>query len=167
MGRLNSTWFTLFIAFSVVGIFASSVVLYTYYYLHTQPPLCTLNGLRSPFPGVTIDCLKVLSSRYADVFDMPLDALALIWFILNIIAVVAYSYAGDRLSMLSFRFLVYWRFLGLAIIPYLLFVEFAILRAVCLYCTIMHAMIIADFAVVTVYAYKYNLGLIRIGARRL
>ncbi|WP_291765393.1 vitamin K epoxide reductase family protein [Caldivirga sp. UBA161] len=153
MGRLTLKWLGLFIAFSVVGIFSSGVVLYTYYYLHNAPPLCTLNGEPTPFPGVTVNCIRVLSSPYAEVADVPLDVLAIFWFIINIIMAIAYDKSGEKVAHGLFRALMYWRFLGLAIIPYLLYVEFAILHALCLYCTIMHSMIIADFIVITVYAY--------------
>ncbi|WP_291999996.1 vitamin K epoxide reductase family protein [Caldivirga sp.] len=153
MGRLTPKWLGLFIAFSVVGIFSSGVVLYTYYYLHNAPPLCTLNGESSPFPGVTVNCIRVLSSPYAEVADVPLDVLAVFWFIINIVMAIAYDRSRERVADRLLRILMYWRFLGLAIIPYLLYVEFAILHALCLYCTIMHSMIIADFIVITVYAY--------------
>ena len=156
MARLNKYWLILFLIFSIVGVFSSSIVLYTYYYLHIAPPLCS--GIQSPFPGVTIDCIKVLSSSYAELFDLPLDFLALIWFIINIILVLMYYYG--KYEKLSFKFLMYWRFIGLLIIPYLVYIEFVILKAICLYCTIMHLMIIADFIVVTVYAYKNKLGIL-------
>ncbi|MFP3073869.1 MAG: vitamin K epoxide reductase family protein [Caldivirga sp.] len=153
MGRLSLKWLTLFVAFSVVGIFSSAVVLYTYYYLHNAPPLCTVGGSQSPFPGVTINCIKVLSSPYAELADVPLDVLAVFWFVANIAMAMAYDKVAEPAAGKLLRALMYWRFLGLAIIPYLLYVEFAILHALCLYCTIMHSMIIADFIVITVYAY--------------
>lgn len=155
-GRLTPLWLTLFLAFSVMGIFSSSVVLYTYYYLHTAPPLCSINGLKSPFPGVTINCLKVLSSPYAELADMPLDVLAVIWFISNIAMVIAYNYVEEKWAYRIINMLMYWRFIGLLVVPYLVYVEFAILHAVCLYCTIMHSMIIADFVVITVYMARYK-----------
>lgn len=155
MSRLGPKWLVLFIVFSVVGIFSSAVVLYTYYYLHTAPPLCTSGGANSgsPFPGVTINCLKVLSSPYAEVADVPLDVLAIVWFIINIMMAIAYDRVPGSVANKLLNVLMYWRFLGLAVIPYLLYVEFVILHALCLYCTIMHSMIIADFVVITVYAY--------------
>jgi len=55
------------------------------------------------------------------------------------------------LSRRAAAFIFWWRLLGLAILPYLLYLEFAVLKAVCLYCTIMHIMIIADFAVITLF----------------
>ncbi|MGC9132906.1 MAG: vitamin K epoxide reductase family protein [Nanopusillaceae archaeon] len=157
MGKLNKYWLTLFLIFSIIGIFSSSIVLYIYYYLHIAPPLCT--NISSPFPGVTIDCIKVLSSKYAELFDEPLDFLAIIWFIINIILVLIYNYSRNY-DKIIFRFLMYWRFIGLLIIPYLIYIEFFILKAVCLYCTIMHIMIIADFIVVTYYSYKNKLGIL-------
>ena len=44
--------------------------------------------------------------------------------------------------------------MGVAILPYLIYLEFAVLKAVCIYCTIMHAMILADFAVITIFLRK-------------
>ena len=50
-----------------------------------------------------------------------------------------------------------WRFVGLAIVPYLMTVEFVILRTVCIYCTIMHVSILIDFVIITYFVfYKKN-----------
>jgi len=35
---------------------------------------------------------------------------------------------------------------GIAVVPYLVYVELAVIRAICLYCTVMHAAIVVDFA---------------------
>jgi Predicted membrane protein len=43
-----------------------------------------------------------------------------------------------------------WRFIGIAIVPYLIYIELAIVRAICVYCTIMHSAIIIDFILITV-----------------
>ncbi len=152
MPRLVGMWLALMIAFSVIGLFASSVVLYTYYYLHTLPPFCT--SFKSPFPGVTIDCLRVLSSRYSDVGGIPLDLLAAIWFIVNLALVLTYDLGPGRLASLAINSLFYWRFLGIAIVPYLIYVEFYVLHAICIYCTVMHIMIIIDFVVITIFLIK-------------
>ncbi|MDG6976023.1 MAG: hypothetical protein JRN27_08035, partial [Nitrososphaerota archaeon] len=42
-----------------------------------------------------------------------------------------------------------WRFIGLILVPYLVFVEVGILHAICVYCTMMHVAIILDFVVVS------------------
>ena len=152
MRRLTKTWLVLMLVFSAVGLFASSVVIYTYYYLHELPPLCT--SFKSPFPGVTIDCERVLSSRYSDIGGVPLDLLAAIWFIANITLVLIYDLGPQRLASLALNTLFYWRFIGIAVVPYLIFVETYLLHALCMYCTIMHVMIIIDFVVITVFFIK-------------
>ncbi|WP_069808062.1 vitamin K epoxide reductase family protein [Vulcanisaeta thermophila] len=149
MGRLTTKWLTLLLTFSVVGLFASAVVVYTYYYLRTLPPFCT--SFKSPFPGVTADCEVVLSSRYSDVGGVPLDVLAAVWFVINIVLVIVYDLAGGSLALLAIRFLYFWRFIGIVVVPYLIYVEFFILHAICIYCTVMHIMIIVDFVALTLY----------------
>lgn len=152
MGRLTGTWLVLMLAFSLIGLFASSIVIYTYYYLRKLPPLCT--SFKSPFPGITIDCERVLSSRYSDINGVPLDLLAAIWFIINIILVITYDLGQSSIATLSINVLFYWRFLGIAMVPYLIFVETYLLHALCIYCTVMHVMIIIDFAIITTYFIK-------------
>ncbi len=140
------------LTFSVIGLFTSSIVIYTYYYLRELPPLCT--SFKSPFPGITIDCERVLSSRYSDIGGVPLDLLAAVWFIVNIILVLTYDLGPGNLAKLALDSLFYWRFIGIVVVPYLIFVETYLLHALCIYCTIMHAMIIIDFIVITVFFIK-------------
>ncbi|ADN49753.1 vitamin K epoxide reductase family protein [Vulcanisaeta distributa] len=149
MRRLTGTWLVLMLIFSAVGLFASSIVIYTYYYLRELPPLCT--SFKSPFPGITIDCERVLSSKYSDIGGVPLDLLAAIWFIVNIILVLMYDLGPGNLATLAINALFYWRFIGIVVVPYLIFVETYLLHALCIYCTVMHIMIIIDFAVITIF----------------
>ena len=159
MHRLTGMWLVLMLAFSSIGLFASSVVIYTYYYLHTLPPFCST--FRSPFPGVTLDCEIVLSSKYSDVGGVPLDVLAAVWFIINVALVLIYDLGPGRLASLAINLLFYWRFLGIAVVPYLIFVEVYLLHAICIYCTVMHIMIIIDFTVITIFLAR-NKGLLRV-----
>ncbi len=152
MGRLTSKWLALMLLFSSIGLFASSIVVYTYYYLRQLPPFCT--AFKSPFPGVTIDCEIVLSSRYSDIGGVPLDVLAAIWFIVNIMLVLIYDLGPPTFANISINALFYWRFIGIIVVPYLIFVETYLLHAICIYCTIMHIMIIIDFTIITIYFMK-------------
>lgn len=144
MGR--RAWFVLLIAFSIGGLISSALVLYMWYVLETAPPGCYLPS--RILPGVTIDCVKVLTSPYSHVGPIPLDGLAAAWFAANIVMVAAYFYANNRGLL---KALFYWRLVGLAILPYLLYVEFAVLEALCLYCTMMHIFIIIDFVLITLF----------------
>lgn len=148
MGR--RIWFILLTAFSAGGFISSLLVLYMWYVLGRLPPGCYLP--QAVLPGVTIDCLRVLTSPYSHVGPVPLDALASVWFMANIGLVVAYFYLLPADSVV--RALYYWRIVGLAILPYLLFVELAVLKALCLYCTIMHIFIIIDFIIITLFIKK-------------
>ncbi|WP_229709894.1 vitamin K epoxide reductase family protein [Vulcanisaeta souniana] len=149
MGKLARLWLMLMLTFSLIGLFASSIVIYTYYYLRELPPLCST--FKSPFPGITIDCERVLSSKYSDIGGVPLDLLAAVWFVINIILVILYNFGSGNVATLAINALFYWRFLGIIIVPYLIVVETYLLHALCVYCTIMHIMIIIDFTVVTVF----------------
>jgi uncharacterized membrane protein len=158
MGRLEKSWLALMLAFSAAGLFASSVVIYTYYYLHELPPLCT--SFKSPFPGVTIDCERVLSSKYSDIGGVPLDLLAAIWFVINIAFVITYDIGPGMVARFAINALFYWRFLGIVVVPYLIYVETYLLHALCIYCTIMHVMIIIDFTVITLYLVRLRRGVV-------
>ncbi len=144
MGRTG--WFVLLTAFSIGGLISSALVLYLWYVLGTAPPGCYLPN--RILPSVTIDCVKVLASPYSRVGPIPLDGLAAVWFAANIGMVTAYFYAHRR-SVL--KALLYWRLMGLAILPYLLYAEFAVLKALCIYCTMMHIFIIIDFIIISLF----------------
>nr|WP_053240503.1 vitamin K epoxide reductase family protein [Pyrobaculum islandicum] len=139
-------WLVFLVAFSIGGLVASLLVIYLFYLLGTLPPGCYANV--ELLPGVTLDCIKVLTSRYAYIGPVPLDAAAAVWFVVNIGAAL---WLYRTLSRRAARFVFWWRLLGLAILPYLVYLEFAVLKAVCIYCTIMHAFILADFVVITLY----------------
>lgn len=147
MGR--GAWLALLLAFSVGGLISSCLVLYMWYILGHMPPGCYLP--ETILPGVTVDCVKVLSSPYAHVGPVPLDGLAAVWFSANIALVLLYFASLSRRILAT---LYYWRILGLAILPYLLYIEFVVLKALCLYCTIMHVFIIIDFIMISIFIKK-------------
>lgn len=39
--------------------------------------------------------------------------------------------------------------MGIIIVPYLVFVELFLVRAICIYCTMMHVAIVADFIIIS------------------
>ena len=80
---------------------------------------------------------------------MPLELLAVIYFIVNLVLVYLIAFASDRASKLSLSVLFGWRFIGVAMVPYLVFIELFLLHSVCVYCTIMHAAILVDFVIIS------------------
>lgn len=141
--------FAVLVIMSIVGLWASGSVLVIFYTLNQQLPLCPTGN----FFGVHLDCGQVLNSSYSMVFGVPLEILALFYFAVNLGLVYLIAFGSDRVSDMTLQILFGWRFIGVAIVPYLVFVELFLLHAVCVYCTVMHVAILLDFAVVSYFLF--------------
>ncbi len=147
--RVSKAKFAILIAMSIVGLLAASETLFTYYLFKQTLPFCNSGSLG----GISLDCNAVLGSQYSQIFGIPLELFAVAYFIINLILVYLVTFGSSRIFGTSLNVLFGWRFVGLMIVPYLVFVEFVVLRAVCLYCTIMHAAIVADFVVISYFLF--------------
>jgi uncharacterized membrane protein len=132
-------------AMSAFGLWASMEVLVVYNTLKQGLPFCPLTR----GPGIAIDCYAVLSSRYSEVFGVPLELFAVGYFIVNLMLVYFIAFGSEALFEYSLKILFAWRFIGIIIVPYLVFVELFLVRAICVYCTIMHVAIVADFIIIS------------------
>lgn len=145
MMRISWFKFLLLVIMSAFGLYTSSMVLIVYYTLKQTLPFC-------PFqrgPGIALDCYAVLSSGYSEVFGIPLELFAVAYFIINLLLVYFIAFGSDRVFRTSLKTLFRWRFLGIAIVPYLVFVELFVIKAICTYCTMMHVAIVADFVIIS------------------
>ncbi len=145
------------VAMSLFGLWASSMVLVVFYTLKQGLPFCPLQR----GPGIAIDCYAVLSSQYSMIFGIPLELLAVWYFIVNLCLVYFFAFGSDALSGISLKTLFGWRFIGIVMVPYLVFVELFLVRAICLYCTIMHIAIVADFIIISYVLFYKHKNLIR------
>lgn len=143
--RISWPKLLLLVAMSIFGLWASSMVVIVYNTLRQSLPFCPLQQ----GPGIALNCEAVLGSKYSQVFGIPLELFAVAYFILNLLLVYFIAFGTDRLSKASLNVLFGWRFLGIAIVPYLVFVELFLIKAICVYCTIMHVAIIADFIIIS------------------
>ena len=143
--RISWTKLLLLVGMSAFGTWASSMVIIVYYTLKETLPFCPLQQS----PGIVMNCDAVLESRYSMIFGIPLELFAVAYFIINLLLVYFIAFGNDRLFKASLKTLFGWRFLGIAIVPYLVFVELFLVRAICIYCTMMHVAIIADFIIIT------------------
>lgn len=143
--RISKLKLAVLVVMSAFGLWASGTVLVIFYTLNQQLPLCPTET----FLGIHFDCGAVLGSPYSSVFGVPLELLAMGYFLVNLGLVYFVAFGSDRLADTSLELLFGWRFIGIIIVPYLVFVELFIIRAICVYCTMMHAAIIADFIVVS------------------
>jgi uncharacterized membrane protein len=143
--RISPLKLVLLVAMSAFGLWASGTVLVIFYTLNQQLPLCPTGT----FFGVHFDCGAVLRSSYSEVFGIPLEFLAMAYFIVNLGMVYLIAFGSQRVSDFMLEALFGWRFIGIIIVPYLVFVELFIIHAICVYCTMMHVAIVLDFVVVS------------------
>lgn len=149
--RITKLKLVLLMAMSVFGLWASSMVLFIYYLLKQTLPFCG-TGAQS-FGGISLNCDVVLGSSYSQVFGVPLELFAVVYFVVNLLLVYLIAFASDSVFRRSLNTLFVWRFIGLIIVPYLVFVEVFILHALCVYCTIMHVAIVVDFIIISYFLF--------------
>ncbi len=153
--KANPLKLLILVVMSVVGLTSSSIVLYLFYYLHHALPACS-SGYKL-FGIIEVNCNEVLTSPYNNIGGLNLDVLAVSYFIVNLALIFMVAFGSEALYNKAFKVLFGWRFVGLAIVPYLMTVEFVILKTICLYCTIMHFSILIDFGIITYFVfYKKN-----------
>lgn len=153
--RIGKLKLAVLVTMSVFGLASALTLVITYYELKTAPPFCTSGSVG----GIALNCNAVLGSRFSTFFGVPLEFFAAAYFVVNVILVCLIAFGSERASAGSLNLLFGWRFLGLIFVPYLVGVELLVIRAICIYCTLMHVAIVADFAVITYFLfYKDGLG---------
>ncbi len=85
-----------------------------------------------------INCENVLTSPESVVLGIPVPVWGLLWFIVTG-ALVLLSRGSERAR----SFLMAWSIAGGIVVIYLVFVEFDVLHHVCIWCSTLHALILA------------------------
>src|SRR5262245_45019247 len=130
------------LACALVGLAASSAAAYVHYHLLFDPhyvSFCDVNG--------TFNCSQVYMSRYGTAFGLPVALLGAIWFGLATIVALA-GLAGPesvRESVPGYLFVL--STLALAVVLYLAYASFAILKTYCPLCLITYAAVVGLFLV--------------------
>ena len=148
--RINWLKLSILVAMSIIGLAASTMVLVEWNLLHQNLLGCSAS---KPFLGIVVDCGAVLSSKYSNFMGIPLEVFGVFYFVTNLVLIYLIAFGSQSVFRSAFRILFVWRFLGVLIVPYLLFIEFVLLKAICLYCTTMHIAILVDFGIVTYFLY--------------
>jgi uncharacterized membrane protein len=147
--RISRLKLVLLLAMSVFGLWSASMVLIIYNELHQSLPLCPAqSGV-----GIVLNCNAVLGSKYSQLFGIPLEFFAAGYFVVNTLLVCLIAFGSERVFRSSLNLLFGWRFLGLIFVPYLVSIELFIIRAICVYCTIMHIAIVSDFVIITYFLF--------------
>ncbi|HUK80381.1 MAG TPA: vitamin K epoxide reductase family protein [Nitrososphaerales archaeon] len=149
--RITRLKLIVLVVMSLFGLGAALEVFFTYYLLGQSPPFCSPEGF--------FDCTRVLGSTYSQIFGIPLELFAATYFIINLALVYVIAFGSDNLFRRAISAIFIWRFLGLMIVPYLVFIELFIIHALCIYCTMMHIAIVADFIIISyLIFYKGGIG---------
>lgn len=98
-------------------------------------------GSLCPSSVDVVNCGRVYAIPQATIVGLHLSELALVYFTLLTLVMVAYILSGWRWLLVVHLLL---SIAGLSLVPYLIYLELAVARALCIYCTIMHLSIIGS-----------------------
>jgi uncharacterized membrane protein len=101
--------------------------------------------LACPETGI-VDCQKVTTSEQSKIFGIPVAPLGLAFFLPMLAACLPRFWRDQRPAVRYGR--LAFATLGVIFVVYLLYAELFILDAICLWCTAVHALTIALFAVI-------------------
>lgn len=83
-----------------------------------------------------INCAKVTSSSYSEIFGIPAPILGLVFFLVMLVLQLPKFWKSNNWVVRNSRLI--WSVIGLGSIFWFIYVEFHILNAICLYCTGVH-----------------------------
>ena len=86
--------------------------------------------------GETINCAKVTESQWSKLFGVPVAPLGLVFFV--VLAWLARPVLFRRPGNLWDRLRLAWVGIGMAMVLYLVWAELFQIRAICLWCTVVH-----------------------------
>lgn len=128
---------------SIIGAILSSYLLYNHYAPASQEVICT--------SAPNFSCSAVNTSKYAQLFDLPVALYGVIWFVF--LGLLSYA-ALKNSSQLAKVF--WWNIPGFIFVLYLVAAEF-LLKTICLLCTAVHVLVLAAFIISTsLYISQYK-----------
>jgi uncharacterized membrane protein len=125
---------------AVIGLAAATASLYIHYRLLTQV------GYVSPCDiSATFSCSDAYRSQYGSLFGVPVALFGALWFafVIVLVAVASRGPASVQESLAAYLFA--WSTIGLAVILYLAYAAFFVLKELCIFCLITYAAVIALF----------------------
>ncbi len=96
------------------------------------------NNLLACPSGGTVNCEKVINAPESEFFGIPVSLFGLAWFIAAGAAAV-WSLRGAPPWLAKASLL--WTSAGIAFVLYFIYVELAVVHAICLWCTVAHVII--------------------------
>ena len=118
---------------AVIGLAVSAYLTLTHYFAEV-PLACSTGGI--------VDCEQVTSSAESMLGPLPVAVLGLVWFAAFLVLLIARrGHSGGPLM----RAQVAWSIAGLLFVFYLVFAELFLIGAICLWCTVIHGVVVALF----------------------
>jgi uncharacterized membrane protein len=125
---------------ALVGLGASMAAAYVHYHLLFDPAyrsFCDVNA--------TISCTEVYQSRFSTFQGIPVAIFGALWFVAAAILAVLALTARPQVRENTAGYLFVLSTLALAVVLYLGYASFVLLKAVCILCLITYAAVIALF----------------------
>jgi uncharacterized membrane protein len=116
----------------IVGLLISAYLVGTHYFAEQVPLTCATGGI--------VDCEQVTSSAESMVGPMPVAVLGLVWFAVFLVILGLRQWLPQALTLQ-----VIWSVAGLLTVFYLVYAELFLIGAICLWCTAIHAIVVALF----------------------
>lgn len=122
------------LALAAISTAASAYLTYAHF---TSPDVlaCAESG--------AVNCAAVTTSTWSSVAGIPVAVLGLLW---SAAMVLLFSPAGDRLASAD-RLRLIGAGAGMAAVLWLVYVELFLVRAICLWCTVVHLAAFGMFAI--------------------
>ena len=121
---------------STIGLLLTIIGIADTIYL-TIAHYSTVVSLVCPDKGI-INCAKVTSSSYSEIFGVPVSLFGLIFFIGMLVLQLPMLWRSTNNLIRNGR--LAYSLVGLATIFWFVYVEFHRLNAICLYCTLVHVL---------------------------
>lgn len=115
------------LALTLVGLLTSAYLTFEHF-TGNATLACSVNG--------PIDCAKVTTSQWAYLFGIPVAVLGLVFFVVTLGLVLPAVWRRSEAWLDRLR--AGWLTVGLAMVLYLVWAELFRIRAICLWCTVVH-----------------------------
>jgi uncharacterized membrane protein/protein-disulfide isomerase len=133
---------TLAVVFALVGLGAMLAAAYVHYRLVFDPNYASACDI-----SATVSCTQVYMSQYSTVYGVPVAVYGAIWFAAVLLLLLAGVIGPLRLRENVPGYLFAMSTAGLAVVLYLGYVSFAVLKAYCVLCLTTDAAVIGLFLV--------------------
>jgi uncharacterized membrane protein/protein-disulfide isomerase len=133
---------TLALIFAVVGLLVSVMAAYVHYQLLADPAYASFCDV-----SATMSCTQVYGSRYGTVAGIPVALFGVIWFAFATLLAAAGVAGPPAVRENVPGYLFAGSTLALAVILYLGYASFVVLKMVCVLCVITYAAVVALFLI--------------------